>query len=202
MSESDNQSQNKIFNVHNKRSPYQGLLLGANPLNPQNRMNKSVILVINQLGPAIIGLQLNNQIADLHFNDVIQNLGFWSDINPPVYFGGNLGANRLHLIHSLDWSSLTTVVVNNQIGVTSDISILAAISESQGPEYFRACAGYWSWGQDVLTQQLDSINNPDQEYKWETVEADIENVFSFHEEEQWQYVLQQSTSFQIKKWLN
>jgi putative AlgH/UPF0301 family transcriptional regulator len=202
MSESNSESQNKIFNIQNKRSPYQGLVLAANPLNPKNRMEKSVILVMNQIGSAIIGLQLNNQIADLQFNDVIRNLGFWSATNPSVYFGGNLGPNRLHLVHSLDWSSLTTVVVNNQIGVTSDISILAAISEHQGPEYFRACAGYWSWGDELLSQQIDSVNNPDQEYKWECTEADIENVFEYNEEDQWNHIIMKSTELQIKKWLN
>lgn len=192
------------LNQNNKnKSPknYIGQLLAANPSNPQNnQLNKGVILITGQIYSTIIGLQINNVIPSLSINDVIENLGFWIDGEYPVYYGGNLGTNKLHIVHSSDWSGMTTRAVTNSISVTSDISILAALSENEGPKLWRACAGHWSWNQYLLEQQL-SID-PDQEYKWEICPATIKFVFYHQEQQQWEKVMTNAAQQAVSDWIN
>lgn len=183
-----------------KASEYQGLLLAANPCNPPNRLKNSVMLVVKELGPMIMALQLNVPNIDLELDPVVANLGFRIDSDQPVYFGGNLATNRLHFIHSLDWTSFSTIMVNDVVGVTSDLSILSALAGGVGPKSFRACAGHWSWNIDTLSQQLNNLDNPDQDYKWEAIEAEPDLIFDFSGSEQWSKVLEISAQSQVENW--
>lgn len=181
---------------------FRGMLLVANPTNPSNALEDAVMLVVNQVGRAIMALQVNRVLRGVELEHIVNNLGFSLDsADQQVFYGGGLGGNKLHFIHTLDWSGLTTIRLGNNLGVTSDISILAALSESQGPQQYRACAGHWSWDLDTLHQQLDTINNPDVDYKWETLPADEATVFDLEGHEQWQKCLEISADLQATVWL-
>lgn len=180
---------------------YSGHLLVAHPLNPQNQLAHSVIM----LGPrsnakSILGFQINTVLDEVSLRDIMENLGFYIDYDQPVYSGGKLGLNRLHLVHSLDWIGMNTVRLTDQIGVTGDISILAALSENEGPEYFRACAGNWQWSSGMLREQLNF--NSESEYRWNLMPATVENTFNLEGSEQWTSLWRSQAQVQIDQWFN
>jgi len=178
---------------------YQGYLLASNPANPKDDLYGSVIIILNHSEKITVGLQLNNKVHDVDLQGVAHGLGIAYLGNDPVYYGGNMATNKLHVVHSLDWMGLSSVKVNDHLAVTNDISIIAAISRNEGPEYFKACAGFWMWETGHLDLQMDP-KAQNVVHRWEAVPATVENVFSYEEADQWYKVLEDSARYQINNW--
>ena len=175
-----------------------GQLLVANPLNPKDGQDHSVLMVVANSSSQSMAIQLNSPAKNLMLNSVFSQLGLWYDGEDPVYYGGNVATGRIHVIHTLDWSGMTTIQLTDQLGVTNDVSILAAMAHGEGPEYFRACAGYWSWDDGELEQQLN-LKKPNT-HRWELAPATLETVFECNELDQWHQCIDASTRNQVSVW--
>jgi len=181
------------------KKKYPGHLLVANPNNPHDELYKGVILVVSHTDQRAIGLQINNPIENLNLQKIAAklDLDYYSD--DKLYFGGSVGSSKIHVIHSLDWQGFSTIKLNDQIAVTNDLSVIAAIVQGDGPEHFRACAGYWSWADGTLDRQLDP-HKPNESHKWEIVSATAENIFSLDGIDQWYNAIDESTKQSIQSW--
>jgi putative transcriptional regulator len=183
------------------KKTYQGQLLAAHPGNPKDGDHTAVVLVITNKDNITVGLQVNQTMENPPLSTICHNIGIDYEGLDPLYFGGQISQNKIHVVHSLDWQGLTTVKINSEIGVTNDISILAAISRGEGPEYFRACVGYWLWEHGRFEQQINPKEYPSKEiHRWESVPATIENLFSTTDEEQWRSILEASARQQVANW--
>ena len=182
-------------------SDYRGYLIAAHPANPSDADRFAVMMMINHTPDYSFAVQIN-RIAENHdFTTICENLGISLDTQDPVYHGGNIGMGRVHVIHSLDWEGLTTIPLTDDIGVTNDISILAAISTGEGPDFYRACAGHHVWTQGKFNYQIDPRNYPsDEKIRWEAVPATLENTFINDGIVQWKQVLEESACFQVSTW--
>lgn len=179
---------------------YQGQLLIAHPNNPEDNLKQGVLLVISYADPMCIGIQLNRPIEHLKLASICRNMDIEYSGTEYLYHGGLVGTGKVHVVHSNDWQGPSTVKVTDQLSVTSDISVLVALSQGQGPEYFRSIAGYWTWSKNILDSQLGLSNKRLTDYKWETVPATLERVFEFDREDQWQYCMQASAEMQVNSW--
>ncbi len=180
---------------------YAGQLLAANPSNPKDGDQTAVIFIITNNGPTTVGLQINQTINNPSLGHICSNIGIFYDGSEPLYWGGQISQNKIHVVHSLDWEGFTTVKITEDLGVTNDISVLAAISRNEGPEYFRACVGYWLWENGRFEQQIDPKQFPSGEVsRWETVPATIENIFAETNEDQWRATLEESARKQASSW--
>jgi putative AlgH/UPF0301 family transcriptional regulator len=176
----------------------------SNPNNPKDELgDRSVILVATHGDNIAIGLQVNRPSPELDLADISESLGVNVDPGHPVFYGGNTNTAKIHMVHSLDWSTASTVKLTDDIGVTNDISVLVAISQNQGPEYFRACAGYWWWDNKLLNQMLDPklFAECPVPYRWQIVPATADTVFLTHPDDQWQEAIEQSTKFLVNCYL-
>ena len=181
------------------KKKYPGYLLVANPNNPRDELSKAVLLCVNHAGNLAIGLQINNPLEDIDLQHVVDNLGMESSVNAPLWFGGNISQNKIHVVHSNDWRGLSTVKMNDEISVTNDISVLAAIARGEGPRYFRACAGYWLWDDG----RMDRMLNPrakDEPIKWEIAPATMDSIFDGEGPDQWRAVLDKAAKYQVDAW--
>jgi len=180
---------------------YQGHLIAANPANPVDGNENAVILIIANNNDTTVGLQINQLMDSPELGQICRNIGIEYDGKEPLFWGGQISQNKIHVIHSLDWQGLSTTKINDELGVTNDISVLAAISRNEGPEYFRCCVGYWIWEHGRFEQQVDPKNYPSKEiHQWETVPATMENVFSTIDKDQWRYILNESIKLQTAVW--
>jgi putative AlgH/UPF0301 family transcriptional regulator len=100
----------------------------------------------------------------------------------------------------LDWSTRSTIKVTNQLGVSNDISVLAAISENEGPEYFRVIAGYTRWLPKHLEGEMQGTDPWSVTQTWSSVPANIENVFSLDDIDQWYRTIDDAGRIQIASW--
>lgn len=180
---------------------YQGQLLIAHPTNPDDNLKNSVILVVSYASPMCLGLQINKTIDHIKLSNICQNMDidYLGDEN--LYHGGIVGTGKVHVVHSTDWRGPSTVQINDYINVTSDISVLVALSHGGGPEHFRACAGYWTWSKSLLDNQL-GLGSKGQltDYRWEVLPANTEHVFSLDGDDQWAHCVKASTELLVKYW--
>jgi hypothetical protein len=181
----------------NKKN-YQGQLLVANPSNPRDHLFGSVILLLTHNESISIGVQINCKAKELSLADVANGIGLWYEGNDPLYSGGSVSVGKVHVIHSNDWSGHSTVKINDEISVTNDISVLTAVAGGEGPEYFRACAGFWMWELGTLDRQLDPTI--DALYNWEIAPTTLETVFEHNEITQWHECLEAAGREQVKGW--
>lgn len=177
----------------------EGQLLVANPLNPMDELNHSVILITEQTQHQVCGLQLNFPTKSIRLEQVFLQSGIWWEGDAPVYFGGSKTQKKIHMVHTLDWYSSGTKIINNQIGVTNDVSVLMAIADGVGPEKYRACAGHWVWEEsDPLDKQLDSRS--DSLHKWEIAPLSERLIFGYDQLTQWHKAMEASAADQAAKW--
>jgi len=181
------------------KKKYPGYLMVANPNNPRDEISKSTILVVTHNSKLAIGLQLNNPLEDINLKTVADNIELEYEGTDPLFYGGNISQNKIHVVHSNDWCGLSTVKLNEHLSVTNDISVLCAIAGGEGPEYFRACAGYWIWEDGKLDAMLDP-HNKHEPHKWVMVPATLENSFSGEGPEQWRLALEQAARYQVSAW--
>jgi putative AlgH/UPF0301 family transcriptional regulator len=178
---------------------YQGQLLVSNPRNPVDELASSVIFVLTHSEKMAVGLQINQRIDNLDLQTVAHGLGIWHDGSDPVYSGGNMGINKIHVVHTQDWMGINSSPVTSDLAVTNDISIIAAISQGDGPEYFRACAGFWLWEAGVLERQMNP-QDTSVVHRWETLSPSIEALFEREENDQWRHCLELSARSQVDLW--
>jgi putative transcriptional regulator len=176
-----------------------GHLLIANPLNPKDDLSRAVMLIVSHTPQMSVALQINNLIEELDLKIVSQGLGLDYHFSDPLFYGGNNHTHKIHLVHNSGWEGPTTVHLTDEISVTSDVSVLQAISEGTGPDHYRACAGYWIWKNGFLATQLDPRSTSDP-HKWEVTPATMENVFKGSGADQWHTALEDCARYQVSEW--
>lgn len=181
---------------------FPGHLLVANPNNPRDELYRSVILLITHHEDVAIGIQLNKPLASMTLEEVMSNsnidCGQYKE-NASLYFGGSQNNGRVHVVHSSDWSGVSTVNLNKEISITHDIGILSAIARGRGPRNYRACAGCWIWQNNKLDYQLDAYN-PMERHRWEIADATAGTIFSYDNTELWRMALDDAAHFNTAQW--
>lgn len=181
---------------------HKGQLLIASPANPQDTLYQSVILILAHTNSTAIGVQLNRPIKSLSIKSLARAQGLTIQVNQPLWYGGNMDNGKIHIIHTSDWSCAKTTRFNDDISVTSDLSILEAIADGTGPEYYRACAGYWIWEHGMLDQQLTVNKNNSTVHKWEIAPSAAPAVFEDSGVDQWLNNLEDFAQHKIDTWFH
>lgn len=101
----------------------------------------------------------------------------------PVYFGGPVQTDRGFVLHrpAGEWHS--TLVVNEEIGLTSSRDILQSVGQQGIPAEILITLGYAGWSAGQLEQEL--VDNA-----WLTVPADLAILFEIPPEERFAAALQ------------
>ena len=147
-----------------------------------------------------VGLQINKPFSGLSFDTVMQNVGLHLDSDQPLYNGGPESINRIHVIHSMDWSSPTTIKLTDQLGVSNDLSVLIALSENQGPEYFRVVAGYTKWLPGHLEGEISGEGPWNISHTWTYIPSDPGIVFGMDDIDQWHQIISDGARMQVASW--
>ena len=177
---------------------YQGHLLVANPANPSDSLEQAVILLVTHDENKAVGLQINRPLDELSLASIMENLSIPYDGDAPVYLGGSVNSNKIHIIHTTDWSGPATQKINDVISLTNDTSILRALSKHKGPRKFIACSGHWLWEDHTLDQQL----HPHEHllHRWEVAEATEKSVFNIDPQDSWVQAIEMSADLRVSEW--
>lgn len=102
-----------------------------------------------------------------------------------VYLGGPVDLSRGFVLHSEDYSGLSTRRIHGDIAMSTGLDVLNAIAEDRGPKRLLVLMGYAGWGAGQLEQEIARGD-------WMLAPADPDLVFSGHPETAWERAMQRA----------
>jgi putative transcriptional regulator len=162
-----------------------GKIIIAQPAFYSGHFSKSIVLIAQHGEGGSWGVVLNRLARTVTMKEVMKAAGVEYHRDEAIYIGGPVEPTRIHVVHSLDWSSSGTMCINDEIGITGDLSILAAISAGEGPDYYRAGIGLAVWSAGQLDGEMKGQSPWKPEQRWLTTDATVNLCFNELGEEQW-----------------
>jgi putative transcriptional regulator len=133
----------------------------------------SLVFVAEHNEQGALGLVINRPM-EIDLATLFRRIDLSLDASPlglaPVMVGGPVQTDRGFVLHQPvgNWSS--TVVIREEIGLTSSRDVLEAVAAGSGPERMLVMLGYAGWGPGQLEDEI--ARNA-----WLTVEADASVIF-------------------------
>ncbi len=142
----------------------EGQFLVAMPGMEDERFAESVILVVGHGSEGAMGLVVNQELADLHFSDILDELDLGdpdavirlpdSIRNRAVMRGGPVEKGRGFVLHSNDYESGNTYRIGEEIGLTATLDILKAMAFGPAPRRTFFALGCCGWSSGQLEQEI------------------------------------------------
>ena len=132
-------------------------LLIAMPAMQDPNFKQSVIYIVEHNEEGAMGIMIN-QALDVKLVELFEQLDIVShhpELNEqPVLFGGPLQCERGFILHSpiANWKS--SLMVNDDMALTTSRDILEALINKKGPQQYLICLGYAGWDKDQLEEEI------------------------------------------------
>ena len=167
-----------------------GQVLIAMPNMGDKRFERSVVLMCSHESDHAMGVIVNQRIDNVSTRELATQLEITVDddaLESPVFLGGPVQQDRGLVVHTLDYQSNQTLVVNDEIGVTGTREIFALIAggaaETARPRRFFLALGHAGWATGQLEEEI-SMN------AWAHGPADLDLVFAERRMDVWREALQ------------
>jgi putative transcriptional regulator len=158
-----------------------GQFLIAMPTMRDPRFARTVIYMCAHNADGAMGLVVNRLIGSLSYSELLKQLGFegtGSQDNRKVHFGGPVETSRGFVLHSSDKLEEGSLLVDDDVALTSTTDILRSIVSGEGPSRSILALGYAGWGPGQLDAELQANS-------WLSVTADPELLFDPDLESKW-----------------
>lgn len=158
-----------------------GQLLIAMPAMDDPNFAHSVILLCAHTHEGAMGIVLNQPLAKPSFDALLTQL----DVEPvpparqiQLCQGGPVDHGRGFVLHTSDWTSDSSLRVDERLSLTASLDVLQEIAQGGGPKEGLLALGYSSWGPGQLDREmqenvwlsapakLDLLFDPDHDSKW------------------------------------
>lgn len=163
-----------------------GQLLISQPKSQDRYFSKTVVLVAQHTEAGAWGVIVNKAARTVDMTDIMLAAGIDYPVQEKIFVGGPVEPTRVHVIHTLDWSSPSTLVIADNIGITGDVSILTAISAGTGPKLYRAGVGLAVWSAGQLEGEQSGKTPWTASHQWLTTPATVDLCLTGSGQEQWQ----------------
>lgn len=150
------------------KSPVAGDLLLSPPNLPDNRFNRSVILLTNNSYRGSFGLCMN-RLSDHNVNEILTPLDIVLENDLPLYWGGPVNPTTVWMLHDNDWHIEGTVPVDEHWSLTSSSSMFETLHQGSLPGKFRIFFGHSSWAPGQLESELKGQQPWNHQHSWLTV---------------------------------
>lgn len=162
-----------------------GKVLVAMPFLSDPRFTHAVIYVCGHDAQGAMGLIVNKGLPTVSFEELLAQMNV--DVSHiaaqvPVHYGGPVEVGRGFVLHSSDYTSESTVLIENGFAMTATLDILRAIAHNEGPRDILLALGYVGWGSGQLEHEI-------QENGWLTIEANSDLIFGRDLEGKWRQAL-------------
>lgn len=159
--------------VSDNASNLTGQFLIAMPSMDDPNFGGTLIFVAEHNEKGALGLVVNRPM-ELDLGGLFERLALKLDdtglSRRPVFAGGPVQGDRGFVLHQPVGSWHSTVVVGDDIGLTSSRDVLEAVAAGRGPQRMVVMLGYSGWGPGQLEDEV--VRN-----SWLTVEAVPELIF-------------------------
>jgi putative transcriptional regulator len=162
-----------------------GKILIAMPFLSDPRFTHAVIYVCGHDAQGAMGLIVNKGLPSVSFEELLTQMKV--DVSTvasqvPVHYGGPVEVGRGFVLHSSDYATESTVLIESGFAMTATLDILRAIAMNEGPRDILLALGYVGWGAGQLEHEI-------QENGWLTIEADPALIFDHDLEGKWRQAL-------------
>jgi putative transcriptional regulator len=166
---------------------FAGQFLVAMPGMTDPRFEKAVVyMCVHSAEDGALGLIVNKPLRDVRFADILENLQIElradGCIDIPVHRGGPVQTQFGFVLHSADYRQENTIIVSDEIGLSTSTEILKAIASGNGPSRNLMALGYAGWGIGQLDEEI-------KRNAWLNVPADMDLLFSDDYGSKWEKAL-------------
>lgn len=158
-----------------------GQLLIAMPAMDTPQFVQSVIFVCAHTPNGAMGIVVNRPLASPSFDDLLEQL----EVQPApparriaLFRGGPVDAARGLVLHTADWTSDDSMLVDDRVALTASLDVLKAIADGGGPEQGLLALGYAGWGPGQLDREMH-------ENAWLTAPATLDLLFDGDNTTKW-----------------
>ena len=156
-------------------------MLIAMPAMADPRFSRSVIYMCAHSEQGAMGLVVNRPLERPSFPDLLQQLQV-APLPPArslaLCAGGPVDNGRGFVLHTTDWTSDSTLRVNDDLALTASLDILQAIAGGGGPRQGVLALGHAGWGPGQLDQEM-------QQNAWLSAPADMALLFDTAHDTKW-----------------
>jgi len=162
-----------------------GQVLIAMPALADQNFHRSVIYLCAHTGEGAMGIVINRPLASPTFHDLLKQLKV--DPVPPartirLLSGGPVDNARGFVLHTTDWTSDSSLQVDDRLALTASLDVLKAIASGGGPRDGLLALGYAGWGPGQLDRELQANS-------WLNAPADLSILFDAEHETKWRRAL-------------
>lgn len=134
---------------------------------------KSLTYVCEHNEQGALGVVINKPI-EMNVKTLLDQIGIDLEVEDHaeelVHFGGPVQMDRGFVLHQPAGEWMSTMVVNENVGMTTSKDILEAVGRGQGPYKMLISLGYAGWGAGQLEQEIG-------QNAWLTVPASSSIIF-------------------------
>ena len=159
-----------------------GRFLIASPQMGDPRFAETVIYMIAHDSNGAFGLVVNRVLGEGTLASFLKGFGIESPAAKGrirVHYGGPVEPGRGFVLHTGDYKAEHTTVVSGQVSMTTELDVLKAIGEGNGPRRSIFALGYAGWGPGQLEGELARGD-------WLTAPADEGILFDDTFEDKWE----------------
>ena len=159
-------------------------LLIATPSMPDERFRHALIYVCRHDKYGVLGLRINEPLADMQVGKLLDNLGMdvtdESVMGDLALDGGPVRPEVGFVLHTgqPQWASSFAISENSCLTTSRDI--LEHIASGQGVGHYHLCLGHASWGKGQLEREIEQGD-------WLACPADMALLFDVPFEERWHH---------------
>ena len=143
---------------------------------------RSVTYLCEHSEEGAMGLVVNRP-SPLTLGDIFEHMeievGPGTPVEQPVFMGGPVQNDRGFLLHKPPRRWDSTLVVTDELAVTTSRDILQAMARGEGPDQVLVALGYAGWGPGQLESELA-------EDAWLVTPASSEIIFDLPPEQRWE----------------
>jgi putative transcriptional regulator len=158
-----------------------GRLLVATDSLRDPRFAKTVIYIVRHRPEGAFGLVINVPLGEVPFERTLRPFGLevpQGSGSVRVHYGGPVEERRGFVLHTPDWTSAATTVIDEHFAITDDPRVLQAIAAGAGPRRALFCLGYAGWGPGQLDAEMTTG-------AWGVAPADQKLVFDEDPSQKW-----------------
>jgi putative transcriptional regulator len=139
-----------------------GQFLIAMPSMTDPYFSKTLTFICTHNQDGAMGVVVNRPI-DLNVETLFKQMKLEIEFSPthepsflekPLYFGGPVQQERGFILHNPQEEYNSTIVVNNQVALTTSRDILEAAANNRGPEKMLIALGYAGWTAGQLEDEM------------------------------------------------
>lgn len=170
----------------------QGKCLIARPSIIDPNFKRSVVYIYEHSATATIGFVVNKRKPDVLLKDLLIERGFDTFSTDPVYAGGPVNQRAVVMLHTTGWHSSNTMVVNDQVSITSDDLMIYKFVNGDVPDGFKFCLGSAVWHPKQIVMELQANH-------WLVSELTPHQIFDYDGREQWDLAIEASAKETIER---